>query len=374
MSEPPRPGSDTAQPGDRSGRYIVRGDDVATFVIDLDRLDADLNQALTDDVRVHLAATGRPVAGRAAPAAASAPAPTPEAHRAPAWEHLDVEGHGRRVVELVTMGRMAEADLHIVAHADLAGAARDPRHRRDAAAWAVMRSLLDGRVDDARDGLDARPGGDDASALQRFAVAVASGDEDERHDVLDHCRQQAWVNGDRGWRARLALLLARLGRDEEARREVDVAVPECIADLPGPNAMAARPTSEWLDEATDLTEAAVLLGASGACNALWRALPDDGGMVVAGRAWVCKGPTVRFRAMAAAVAGRSNAADEEFAAAVAALRALGAPLLLAATLGHWGRSLAPRDPLRAAHALREEAAVRAALAPMRRPRRAARAC
>jgi hypothetical protein len=357
-------------------------------VIDLERLDAYLDEALSTDLRVLRAPAGAkgapapPAPGPPPAPVAPLPAPTVRRSRRPAvvapvpdgppprvapadaWEHLDAEAHGRRLLSVLAGGRLAEADVHLAAHAELVAAGGDLRPRRDAAVWAVMRAMLGGRPSQARAGLDVLqslnrqagdPDGDDAYWVQRLRLALEWGDEDERYLVLDHCRHRAWVFGDAAWQGRLTLLLAVLGRTEEARRELEQTTPACGA--------RGVQGATGIDVATDLAEAAALLGDTSSGAQILEALekaPDC--VVVCGRGWIVKGDIARFRALAAQAAGQEAQADASFRAASEAHRRMGADYLVARTLGDWGRMLGERDPLRSAHLLRDAASILAALA------------
>ena len=330
-------------------------------MIDLDWFDEQLEQVLTDDVRaLRRTAAAPPPASPAASVRPVAPAPPEEVDPAPparGWDEgeLDLEGHGRRVPELIEAGRMDEAHRHIAAHALLAEESGSPAACRDAAAWATMAALLDGRQDDARDGAElvlalgreARdPGAVDRYWAQRFWVVLEWGDEEERFEALDHCREKAYRHDDPSWRGALTLLLARMGRTEEAGRELDFCTSRCLG--------GSLRDRVWTDIATNLAESAALLGDPRRAALVQRALlgaPD--GFVLGGGGWVCKGSVARFQGMLAAVTCRWTDCDDHFARAVAVHRSLGAPVLLARTLHEWGRSLEQRDPLGASQRLDE---------------------
>jgi len=222
------------------------------------------------------------------------------------WEELDIEQHARLVVDLMGQGRLPEADLHIAAHADLAHAGSSPDHRGDAVGWSVMQALLAGRQDAARTGLDALrtlggtddvPADDDRYWVQRLRVAVDWGDERERYELLDHCRTRAWCHGEVAWQGRLTVLLAYLGRVDEAGREFDATVGRLQRRS---GSRAPTLDGDGLDLATDLAEAAARLGDSrrralvlpslAAASTAW---------ALTGRAWVGKGPVARFRTLVA---------------------------------------------------------------------------
>jgi len=306
-------------------------------VIDLDQLDEQLERALSPELLAHRHRQTAP-----------APAPAPD-------RRLDLAGHAERVVELVRLGQLHEADLHIAAHAFLAESG-PPADRRDAAGWAAMRALLDGRPAEARAGPErvlalGREAGDprawSAYLTVRYRLVLEWGTEDEHDELLDQCREQAYWHDDLSWRGALALLLARLGKADEAARELDVTLGRGRAATPA--------AAVWLDVTTDLVEAAAVLGdqrrAAAARAAPWPAA----GLVVAGRALVCKGSVARYRALAAATAGAGAESDRHFVAATEAHRGLDAPLLLARTLGEWAATLDGRDDGRAATLRQEQA-------------------
>ncbi|MDQ3979437.1 MAG: hypothetical protein M3314_07805 [Actinomycetota bacterium] len=308
------------------------------------------------------------------PAAPPAPAQGPDrSHRAPsarprarldvsrldAGPALDFEGPARKIVELIAGGRIHKAAQHITAHADLAREEGSMADRRDAAAWATMRALLDGRQADARAanelvrqlGAQAHdPNADERYWQQRFWVVLEWGSEEERFELLDHCRKRAYWQQDISWRSALVLLLARMGRVDEAAREFDETASRV---LPG------RPhDAEWLDMTTNLAEAAALLNDARRATTLNRAVDwPQTGMVVVGQAQVCKGSIARFHALIASTTIRWAEADKAFAVATETHRRAGAQPLLARTLREWGRSLAGRDDVRSRECLEESAAL-----------------
>jgi hypothetical protein len=209
-------------------------------------------------------------------------------------EPHDLEGHARRVVELVRLGRMAEADRHIAAHAELAERSGDPLAQRDAAVWKTMRALADGRYYEARASNEAvrslGEAGNDPDGwapywAQRYWIVLESGTEEERAELLDFCRQRSYWQDDLCWRGALTLLLARLGYEDEAGRELEIVVEKCLG----------RPQDdEWLDIMTSAGETAYIVGDGPQARVLYRALnPFSTTTAMVGKAWVCKGPTSR---------------------------------------------------------------------------------
>jgi len=347
-------------------------------VIDMERLDAGLDLALVDQLRAQLAPatvvreppapevvaphSGSSTSGGAAsrprpsPRPSSRPRSSPPAPAEAVWDDFDIERHARAVVDLVGQGKLAEADLHIVAHAEVAHASGRVDHRSDAIGWAVMRALLTGRASAARAGIDEsaaldpgkrHPQVQERTWAQRFALALAWGEVHERYEVLDHCRERAYCHGDAAWQGRLTLLLAVLGRSDEARRQFDTTI-DAVLHTPSCDA-------GWLDLATDLAEAAAILGDAERSDLTRRGLDRaaKAPIAVVGNAWVCKGSVARYQALVTAASGGADVTDGYFRAAAETHRRLGAEVLLARTLGEWGHSLSARDPGRGAGLMRE---------------------
>jgi hypothetical protein len=324
-------------------------------MIDLDRLEERLELSLTDDLRAHRAATP-PAPTTVAGPRSRVPAP-PMAAAAVAGSGLDVADHARRVAELLGSGDRGQVDHHVGAHAALARETGRLTDQRDAASLAAMQALLDGRRSDARAASDLvlslggeadDPESADRSWAQRFWVVLEWGDVDERHRLLDHCREQAYRHDQLPWFGALALLLARVGRPDEAGAAFDAAAARGLEP--------AAPGGAWLELATDLAEAAALLGDARRAALVHKALArTTTPLVVVGRGWVCKGSTARFRALAASAAGRAATVDADFLSATETHRRLGAGVLLARTLTEWGNSLRGRDDLRSRSYLQEGA-------------------
>jgi tetratricopeptide (TPR) repeat protein len=285
-------------------------------VIDLDRMEADLSAALTAEVRPRLA----PRTARPAPAPTLAPAPPPPAPSRQRKSRPPAAPVG--VIELMELGLVEEADARIAAATD----------RLDQTTWATMRALLDGRRDAVRMGLDslARLAQEgvvaalDRAWVLRFWVALEWGTQDERFDALDHCRERAYRFDELAWWGNLTLLLAVMGKQDEAVRAFDQALPRAGSAPLGP---------DRLDAVTNLIEAAALLGDAGRVAAAGRHLrTETGRLVVVGAGVACKGSVDRYLGLLHAAVGQGHQAAEYFRNAEATHRALGAAPLLARTL------------------------------------------
>jgi hypothetical protein len=200
-------------------------------VIDLDRMEADLSAALTAEVRPRPA----PRTARPAPAPTLAPAPPPPAPSRQRKSRPPAAPVG--VIELMELGLVEEADARIAAATD----------RLDQTTWATMRALLDGRRDAVRMGLDslARLAQEgvvaalDRAWVLRFWVALEWGTQDERFDALDHCRERAYRFDELAWWGNLTLLLAVMGKQDEAVRAFDQALPRAGSAPLGPDRLDA---------------------------------------------------------------------------------------------------------------------------------------
>jgi hypothetical protein len=314
---------------------------VAPAMIDVDALEDQLEQALAANLGFIPVAKPPP---KAAPPPLPGPPPAapPPARPAPPRPAPPPPSFRARPRSPESPQRAQKAEV------------RPPTYRWDETASPIGRALLEGRADDARTSLAAalrrtRQSGDpDAESrhlAQRFWLVLEWGDEDEQYELLDECRRRAYTHGEVPWRGALTLLLAHLGRRDEASRELEATVAECNALVP--NAC-------WLDIVTNLAEAAFLLGDAERARTLreWLArIPDQ--LVAVGSGDVCKGSLRRYQAQVAAVLGASADADEGFRLAADVHRALGARPLLARTLHQWGRTLAGRDDLLSRRCLQE---------------------
>jgi len=280
-------------------------------VINLDEMEAQLAAALTE-------ALGRPPAAvRRAPV--SRPRPHPKV------------GLPSSAPELLELGLLEEADATMSAVS----------HPRDALSWTTMRALLDGRQDAARTGVEElrrlAQRTDDTEAwsrywVQRFWAAFQWGADDERHDVLDHCRDRAYRFDDLQWWGNLALLLAAMGKTEEAARAFD----DALQLLPAAPQDAVR-----VDVVTNLIEGAALLGDPGRVTAAGRHLRVLAGrLVVVANGAVCKGSVDRYLGLSHAALGHWAEAGECFRSAEAIHRSLGAGPLVVRTVQQASGSLA----------------------------------
>ena len=262
-------------------------------------------------------------------------------------DELAMEGYGWRIVDRLELGRVVQADDDIAAHAALANSSGDPRHRRDAATWAVMRALLDGRFLDARSAMtDVVAFGERARdphialmacAAQQYWLTLEWGSDDELADLLESHRTQV-PRGERGpaWRAALALLLARARRFDEARAELD-ADHRPRAGRPDPTTpsgcrwrrAASRPPTSWVTPGSP-------------SPSLPTSTPSPTASSSVPAAWCAWGAAARYAGLAVAMLEEWDLADRYFDLALQINRRLDSQPQLAHTQADWGHALMAR--------------------------------
>ncbi len=231
---------------------------------------------------------------------------------------------------LLELGMIDEVEARIASTTD----------RLDALTWANMRSLLLGHRAPAAAGIEKLGEAARTSQsrepwerywIQRFWAAFEWGSHDERLDILEHCRERAYRFDELHWWANLTLLLAATGTHEEAFSAFDE-TRRFIGRVPKDRV--------WLDELTNLIEAAALLGDPERLAACHRALRwPDGRVVVVGDGIVCKGSVDRYKALGYAALGKGKHAERYFRRAETLHLEIGAGPLLARTRQQAGGSL-----------------------------------
>jgi len=153
------------------------------------------------------------------------------------------------------------------------------------------------------------------------------------------------------WRPGLAAVLAELGMEDEARRELEHVRNE------GFDALRA---ALWLGSLTYLADACAAVGDADLAALVYPELaPLRGANVVIGHGVACYGAADRYLGMLAATLGEPDLAAEHFEHALAFNRAMGASTWVAHTLYAYARTLRARgcdgDAERAAAMLTEAA-------------------
>jgi hypothetical protein len=244
--------------------------------------------------------------------------------RDPAWELL---GRRLRLVAMLEIGAMADADAEVLAYRTVAQSLRHPLYLWYVPLWRGMRALLEGRYDDCRAALDetaalgARAASDNAAMLvvtQRWCLLAELGDRDAlttmlaEFDAVDLAG--IWPHISRG------LLLAQLGRLDDARAQLDATAPQ----LP-----TAPRDSEWLPMLAQAAELVGFIGPHPAGRWIYETLlPYAELFVVEGIGAAVRGPVHYPLGLLAAAMGDRAAAARHLAAASQAARAVGAVRLV----------------------------------------------
>jgi DNA-binding NarL/FixJ family response regulator len=137
-----------------------------------------------------------------------------------------------------------------------------------------------------------------------------------------------------GWRPAFAALLAELGMEEEAGRELARVREDGLEQFS---------STLWVASLSYLADACVLVGDQEMASLLYPALaPLSGGNVLIGNGVACYGAADRYLGRLAAMLGDHDRASAHFDAALARNREMGADTWTAHTLFEFGRALRMR--------------------------------
>jgi DNA-binding NarL/FixJ family response regulator len=255
---------------------------------------------------------------------------------------LTLQGHRWRMPDLLELGEVVAAWSDLDAHAQLAHALRRPFYVWDAVRWQAMRALLEGRFTQAEqlskqaDELGERvlPG---TSRTYRvchlFVLRSDQGRVGELESALDDL--VATLPSIPSWRCWRAELYVELGRDIEARRELELLARDDFAALPY--------DLMWLPACSVLAQACAALRDIPRAEVLYRLLlPFASRNGVVGSAVVCYGSVAHYLGLLASSMARWNVAEQHFTAALAANTRLGAVPLVAHTQHAYTRLLLSR--------------------------------
>jgi DNA-binding CsgD family transcriptional regulator len=250
-------------------------------------------------------------------------------------DELALQGHAWRVVDLLEVGDVPEADRAIAAHARLARGLGQPLHIRDTALWAATRAQLDGRFRDAEReshralilGRRAQdPHADMFWWVQRYWLVLEQ--DAAVPDIaalldksLELAEQYAQVPA---WRAKVAFLHARLGDREAAA---------AVASQLSAHRLAALPRDAvWIGGLYYLAEVVSFLEDGKQAAVLYDILePYADRVVVIDRALICLGSVARVLGLLATVLGDDAAARRHLKNALARHEAMAAKPLAART-------------------------------------------
>ena len=236
---------------------------------------------------------------------------------------LQAEARAWRAVALMASGELSEARRDVAAWLDMVARTGKPFERHAAEHIASAIALADGRLDEAearalraRDWMEFLRGGDPSGihGIQMFSIRREQGRLGELAPTI-----RALAGGDGlggAWRPGLAALLAELGMEEEARRELARVALEGLE--PFRDAL-------WLTSLTYLSDAAAALGDEEVAEAVRRELePFAGTTVVVGHGVAFYGAADRYLGMLDATLRDWDRAETHFEAALGLNRRMGA--------------------------------------------------
>jgi len=275
-------------------------------------------------------------------------------------DELQTEAMEWRIAGLIALGELDTAARELAAVHALAVRLRQPFTVHVAEHYASTLALCTGRLAEAEAAAQRSHEwsrlltGRDASGIygiQMFGIRREQGRLGELAGVV-----RLLAGGDRagsGWRPGLAALLAELGMEDEARRELAQVRREGVGALRA---------SLWVGSLTYLADACAAVGDEEVAALLYPELaPLAGTNVVIGHGVACYGSADRHLGLLAATLGEHERAVEHFERALTANRAMGATTWVAHTLLAYGRTLRRRgrreDAARASALLSEAAAL-----------------
>jgi tetratricopeptide (TPR) repeat protein len=242
---------------------------------------------------------------------------------------LVLRGHVWRILALMELGDWVGAEIELAVHARLADELRDPLHLWYVPLFAAARALLQGRLHDAEQsaaeafavgrGTQAQNAAQ-LYAVQLFALRAEQGRLEEVEQSLEEFGRR--YPAAPVWRAAAAFALAVVGRIDDARRSFDAMTAGGIGDIPR--------DGEWLATISLLARTGARIGDTRRAGELCALLePYAEQAVIVGRGAICLGPVSRFAGLAAAAAGRRDAAVAHLEHALAMARRWGAEPIVA---------------------------------------------
>jgi DNA-binding CsgD family transcriptional regulator len=276
-------------------------------------------------------------------------------------EHdMQAEAMEWRVAALITLGELTTAESELDEIHAMAVRLRQPFQLHVAEHYASTLSLCFGRLAVAEAAAQRSHEwsrlltGRDASGIhgiQMFGIRREQGRLAELAAVTRNFADSARATG--AWRPGFAALLAELGMEEEARRELALVREE------GFDKLRSR---LWVASLTYLADACAAVGDETLAALLYPELvPLAGGNVVIGHGVACYGAADRYLGVLAATLGEHALAVSHFDRALAFNRDMGATTWVAHTLYAYGRTLRLRGGAdnrgRASELLSEAAAI-----------------
>jgi DNA-binding CsgD family transcriptional regulator len=273
---------------------------------------------------------------------------------------LQAEAMDWRVAALIAIGDLSAAGRELAEVHEMAVRLRQPFPIHVAEHYTATLALCAGRLDDAE--AAARRShewsrlltGRAASGIYGIQMFGIRREQGRLAELAAATR--VFADGDRSsgtWRPGFAALLAELGMEAEARRELDRVRQEGFDGLRA---------NLWLGSLTYLADACSAVGDAKMAELLYPELaPLAGGNVVIGHGVACYGAADRYLGLLATTLGDHDRAVAHFERALSVNREMDAPTWVANTLYAYGRTLHMRgaggDAAHASELLAEAAAL-----------------
>ena len=273
---------------------------------------------------------------------------------------LELEGAGWTVVDMLELGDVQGADIQIAAASKLAEALHRPLYLWWTSGMRCARAQLAGDFEAAerlaQETLAIGQRGQAENAMHYYAQAIFNirREQGRLGEIEDAVRRFVEIYpAVPAWRAALSLLLAELGREDEARAEFEALAATGFAAFPR--------DANFLIGLTLLAEVCGILRDGAGAPVLYELLePYAGRNVVVGRAATFNGSASRLLGMLAAAMRRWDAADAHFAEAMEMHERMGTRPWRARTAVAWASMLLARrargDKARARELLAEAVA------------------
>ena len=207
---------------------------------------------------------------------------------------LAVRGHVYRLMALLELGEVADAEVELDTYSRLATDLRMPQHLWHVPLLRAMRAMMDGRFEEAeRLAEEARRGGERAqeplsAQLYALQLSVLRRHQGRMEEMIPAVREMAErYPAIRAWRLALVSFLADTGRLDEMRVEFERLAANDFEDIPL--------DAQWLTAMTRIADACAHLGDVERAGILYEALlPFAAHAVVAGRAAALNGPVSMY--------------------------------------------------------------------------------
>jgi DNA-binding CsgD family transcriptional regulator/tetratricopeptide (TPR) repeat protein len=240
-----------------------------------------------------------------------------------------------QVRALMGLGRLDEADAALERHRKVCALGGLFVADVEACCFEATLALARGQFDAAeaaaeaalRIGTDKHPGAAGVYGLQMFAIRREQGRLGEVAPVLELAAAAKHIEG--VWRPGLAVLFGEAGRLDNARSMFDSLAADDFAALPRDSVLPAS--------LSFLAEVCIILEDAARADVLYEELLAFRGYNLMIAVTICLGPADRLLGGLAALAGKSEEAEQHYAAAAALAEASGAPPWLARVQHDWAR-------------------------------------